>query len=131
MKPKKPLKIRVPRTRNSGTMTESMFWGGIRSALRQKSRWWKPMADAKLKARVKYIGPNKRRKWAYVCANCKGTFLESEIHIDHIIPAGTLRKSEDLPGFVDRLFCEVDGFQILCETCHHKKTQYERKIKGM
>jgi 5-methylcytosine-specific restriction endonuclease McrA len=126
---KKVRNPRVPRTRNAGTMTESAFWGGIRSALRQKSRWWKPAAEAKKKARKKYIGPNKRRKWVFECAECKGLFPDKEIHIDHIIPAGSLRCYDDLPGFVERLFCEVDGFQVLCETCHHTKTQKERKNK--
>ena len=28
-------------------MTEAAFWSMIRSALRQKSRWWKPIAECK------------------------------------------------------------------------------------
>ena len=46
-------KPRVPRTRNAGTMTEAAFWSMIRSALRQKSRWWKPIAECKKLARRK------------------------------------------------------------------------------
>ena len=126
---KKKGRIRVPRTRNHETMTESMFWGGIRSALRQKSRWWKPIAEAKKAARRAYKGPNKRQKWEYKCAKCKKHFMDKETHVDHIIPAGTLRCSADLPGFVDRLFCEIEGFQVLCVTCHNQKTQHERKNK--
>lgn len=122
-------RIRVPRTRNNETMTESAFWGSIRSALRQKSRWWKPAAEAKLRARKAYKGPNKRRKWEYKCAKCKKYFMEKEINVDHIVPAGTLRCYDDLPGFVERLFCEVDGLQVLCNPCHDKKTQQERKNK--
>jgi len=41
----------TPKTRNSGTMTESAFWSFIRSGLRQKSRWWKPIAECKAKAK--------------------------------------------------------------------------------
>ena len=40
-------KPRIARTRNAGTMTESMFWSMLRSALRQKSRWWKPIGECK------------------------------------------------------------------------------------
>ena len=61
-------KPRVPKTRNAGTMTESAFWSFIRSALRQKSRWWKPITQAKLQARRPYKGPNKRQKFEYLCA---------------------------------------------------------------
>jgi len=42
------------------------------------------------------------------------------------VPAGTLTCAQDLPGFVERLFCEVDNLQVLCEACHNIKTQAER-----
>lgn len=120
-------RIRVPRTRNNFTMTEAAFWSWIRSGLRQKSRWWKPVAEAKKRARIPYKGPNKRLKWVYVCANCKNQFKGNEVNVDHIIPAGTLKCYDDLPGFVERLFCEADGLQVLCNPCHNKKTKRERK----
>ena len=42
------------------------------------------------------------------------------------MPAGTLTCGGDLPGFVERLFCEVDNLQVLCESCHDAKTKAER-----
>ena len=125
---KKPVKktSRVPKTRNAGTMTESAFWSFIRSALRQKSRWWKPITECKMKARRFYKGVNKRQKFEYQCAVCLKWFPDKEINVDHIIPAGTLRCANDLPGFVERLFCEVDNLQVLCSICHNKKTQDEK-----
>jgi 5-methylcytosine-specific restriction endonuclease McrA len=125
----KPRKGTTPKTRNAGTMTESAFWGFIRSSLRQKSRWWKPIAEAKAKAKRKYKGPNKRQKFEYLCNVCKEWFADKEINVDHIIPAGTLRCAQDLPGFVERLFCEVDNLQVLCNVCHNKKTQDEKSKK--
>lgn len=122
-------KSRVPKTRNGETMTESAYWSFIRSGLRQKSRWWKPISDAKLLARRPYQGANKRRKYEYQCNQCKKWFAEKEINVDHIIPAGTLTCSTDLPGFVDRLFVEIEGLQVLCETCHNVKTQLEKPKK--
>jgi len=123
---KKAIKPRVSKARNAGTMTESAFWSMIRSALRQKSRWWKPIGKAKEKARraCKSCG---RQKWEYQCNYCKEWFPDKEINVDHILPAGTLRCSADLPGFVDRLFCEVAGLQVLCSDCHDKKTKLEKK----
>lgn len=123
---KKSRKTNTPKTRNAGTMTESAFWSFIRSALRQKSRWWKPIGQAKDAAKRKYKGPNKRQKWEYQCAECSNWFPNTEINVDHRIPAGTLRCANDLPGFVERLFCEVDNLQVLCTTCHDKKTQNEK-----
>lgn len=117
---------RVPRTRNNGSMTEAAFWGWIRAALRNRSRFWKPVAECKKKARRKYQGKSRRQKWEYQCANCKNWFPAKSINVDHIVPAGTLRCSDDLKGFVERLFCEVDGLQCLCNKCHDKKTKLER-----
>lgn len=119
-------KSRVPKTRNSGTMTESAFWSFIRSALRNKSRWWKPITECKQKSRRPYTGPNKRLKFEYQCNECKGWYPEKQINVDHIIPAGTLTCSSDLAGFIERLFCEQENLQVLCERCHDAKTKLER-----
>ena len=126
MAKKKARKATTPKTRNAGTMTESAFWSFIRSGLRQKSRWWKPITQCKMKARRAYKGPNKRQKFEYQCNSCKEWFPDKKINIDHIQPAGTLRCANDLPGFVERLFCEIDNLQVLCTGCHDIKTQNEK-----
>ena len=125
-KTKKPRKIATPKPRNAGTMTESAFWSFIRSALRQKSRWWKPITQCKMKSRRVYKGPNKRQKFEYQCKQCLRWFPDKQINVDHIIPAGTLRCANDLPGFVERLFCEEGHLQVLCSGCHDLKTKNEK-----
>jgi len=120
----------VSKSRCAGTMTESAFWSFIRSALRQKSRFWKPITECKMKARRAYKGPSKRQKFEYQCNSCKAWFPEKQINVDHIKPAGSLNSSKDLPGFVERLFCEVDGLQVLCEKCHDKKTKTDKNEKN-
>jgi 5-methylcytosine-specific restriction endonuclease McrA len=120
---------RVPKTRNSGTMTESAFWSFIRSALRQKSRYWKPISEAKANARLPYKGPLKRQKFEYQCNHCKNWFPDKKINVDHICPAGSLKSAQNLPDFIERLFCEVDNLQVLCESCHNFKTKSERNEK--
>lgn len=127
MKKKTVKKPRVAKTRNAGTMTESAFWSFIRSALRQKSRWWKPITICKMKARRAYKGPNKRQKFEYKCNECKQWFPDKYINVDHIIPAGSLNCAADLPGFVERLFCEEDNLQVLCTSCHDKKTKTDKQ----
>lgn len=117
----------IKKPRASGTMTESAFWTFIRSTLRQKSRWWKPILKAKLRARRKYNGVNKRQKYEYRCNKCKKWFPDKLVNVDHIKPVGTLTCAQDLPQFVERLFCEEDNLQVLCSTCHDKKTLKEKK----
>ena len=126
---RKPRANAAPKTRNNGTMTESAFWSFIRSGLRQKSRWWKPITQCKLNAKRTYKGPNKRQKFEYQCNSCKKWFAEKNINVDHIDPAGSLNCANDLPGFVERLFCEKEHLQVLCSSCHNTKTQNEKNGK--
>ena len=125
-KKKSPKKTKVVKTRNAGTMTESAFWGFIRASLRNRSRFWKPILETKKNARRAYKGENKRQKWEYQCNICKNWFMDKETSVDHIQPVGTLRGAQDLPEFVENLFCESNNLQLICSSCHHLKTQKER-----
>ena len=118
----------IEKNRNCGTMTESGYWSTVRSALRKGFRFWKPIMKCKMDARRKYVGKNKKQKWEYQCAKCKKWYMNKDIQVDHIIPVGTLRCYEDLPGFVKRLTVE-DGFQVLCKDCHNEKSNLERSNK--
>jgi len=113
---------KVPKTRGGGSLTEAAFWGMIKSALRKQSRWWKPTQNVKNKARRDYTGPNKRQKFEYQCNSCKNWFPATEVQVDHIEAVGSLQCCDDLAGVVNRLFCEEEGLQVLCSTCHGVKS---------
>lgn len=118
----------IPRPYNGGTWTSSRYFYFIRSALRKASTRWPPKFEC-LKAAFVDSRINKktgRVSKHYRCANCLGIFPSKEIQVDHITPAGSLTKFDDLPGFTERLFCEVDGFRALCLDCHHEVTQAEK-----
>jgi len=123
----------VEKPYGSGTLTKAAFFQMIRSSLRQKSRWWKPISDCKNLSKRKNQGPNKRLKWEFQCNSCKGWFPDKEICVDHIEEAGSLNEFEDLPMFTKRLFCEVDGLQVLCKNkCHLSKTaEYNQNLKQL
>lgn len=114
---------KVERTRNGNTWTEAQFWAEVRSAFRQKFRYWKPAQTAKIRARRDYRGGG-RRKYEYKCSGCKHYYPEKEINIDHIIPVGSLKRPKDLAGFLERLTPEdPDAYQVLCSECHKNKTK--------
>ena len=71
----------------------------------------------------------KRQKWEYKCVKCKKWHMGKDVNVDHKVPAGTLTCAKDLPGFVERLFCEIDGLQVLCKNCHGTKTQSDKNNK--
>jgi hypothetical protein len=110
-----------PKPWGDGKYTDAAFWGMIRSLLRRKSMHWEPIRNAKMKARRKYSGTNKRAKWEYECSECREWFMDKYVEVDHIEECGTL--SKDTAGeFIARLFCGSDNLRVVCKTCHNKKT---------
>ena len=115
--------------------TTARFFGFLRSGLREKFNRYPPKYEAiKAAAVVRQDGLYKtgvkkgkpKMVKRYVCVDCKGEFLQKEVQVDHITGAGSLKTFDDLSGFAERLFCGVDGLQILCKPCHHIKTQQEK-----
>lgn len=118
---KKVKKSRVPKTRAGGTMTESAYWAKLRSCLRRGFRFWKPMVDAKHAARRPNQSDNPRLRWEFLCAECGGWFPDKQVEVHHKVPCGSLKRYEDLPGFVERLTAEdVNSYQVVCRPCHLK-----------
>jgi formylmethanofuran dehydrogenase subunit E len=117
----------VPRTRAGKTWTEARYWQFIRSALRQAFNRYPAKFQARKAAERTVTG--KRHKYEYKCEGCGDWFMGKEVQVDHIEPAGTLKKYEDLPAFCEKLFCEADGMQVLCKPCHQTKTNDERKSR--
>lgn len=121
---------RVPKTRCSGKWTEASFFGFLRSGLRNMSRRWSPLVqDALVAARRKSISKkNPRLKWQFQCARCGGWFSRKNVEVNHIDPCGSMNCLDDLPGYVARMFCEVDGLEVLCKKkCHAAHTKSIRK----
>ena len=114
-------KSRVVKTRNAGTMSEVQFFQWIRQVLRKASMYWKPISQVRKEAQVDYKGPNKRRKYSYVCSSCKKEYASTEINVHHKLECGSLKTFDDLPGFVERLFCEKELLSVLCKNCHNEE----------
>ena len=107
--------------------TEARYWSFLRSALRAAWSKWPPKYECLKRAKRPSQSENKRLKHEFQCNHCKGWFAQKNVAVDHITPVGTLRTYDDLAGFVQRLFVSVEALQVLCDACHHVKTQRERK----
>ena len=114
------------KTRNHHTMTESAFRTKLQSVLRNV-RWWKPVTAALKLAERKSKSDNKRLKYEYKCSMCLQFFPRKEVQIDHIIPVVDKEGFKDWNTYIDRLFTEVDNYQVLCLNCHQIKSQSENQ----
>ena len=117
---KKKTRILKAKPFADATMTNSAFFGMIRSALRNKSRWYYPVKVCKERNRIPYTGTNKRRKWSYRCESCKKLYDATEVEVHHKVECGILSSFDDLSGFVSRLFCNSSDLILLCDDCHKK-----------
>jgi 5-methylcytosine-specific restriction endonuclease McrA len=75
--------------------------------------------QAKIDARV---GRNQ-----YLCAQCKLIVGSKVVKVDHIDPVTPVTGWVSLDDFVTRL--RTGKLQILCKTCHDKKSKEENEIR--
>ncbi len=120
------------KTRNNGRWTEARYKSFIVSALRGAHSKWGVKADVKKSARV--------TTGKYECSHCgkvgQATLppLEGQKRrrnnaaVDHIDPVVCPDTGfVDWNTYIERMFLEEDGYQVLCWECHHAKTNDERK----
>ncbi len=119
----------VEKTRNSGQWTEARYTSFIKSALR-KARWpvkYEVINQAEVGKKINKASG--RIAMHYECACCKGHFPRKQVAADHIDPVVDPAKGfEDWNTFIDRLFIELKGFQVLCKDCHQLKTNKEKDV---
>jgi 5-methylcytosine-specific restriction endonuclease McrA len=119
---------RGKKTRAGGTWSEARYFSFIRSNLRRAWSKYPVKYAAKKAVELPNDGRyDKRTKKMYPCSECGEIFKGSEVEVDHILPAGSLKTYQDLPGFVERLFCEIDNLRVVCKPCHKEITAKERK----
>jgi len=56
--------------------------------------------------------------------------MKGKAYLDHIEPVIEPSKGWiDWNTYMDRLFCEESGFQVLCKPCHSTKTKQDTEIR--
>jgi len=104
--------------------TTARYFQFLRSALRKLWLRWPPRSEALRAARKTVAG--KRHKYEYLCAQCRKWYMQKEVEVDHIVPAGSLNSHDDLKGFVSRLLVSIKGLRVLCRPCHQEITNKEK-----
>lgn len=117
----------VVKTRNGGEWTEARYRGFIKSALRSASQRWPPkykvLNDAYVGKRIN-VSTGRMAKH-FKCNYCHESFPQKEVEVNHITPVVLTSGFDSWDGVIDRLFCEADGLEVLCKTCHKSHTHLE------
>ena len=120
---------KVERPFNGGQWTAAKKKSFIISALR-KARWpvkYQVLKDAYVKDG---INPKTGRKCKlHRCEECNDCFAKGDMHADHISPVIPLTGFDSWDKTIARMFCEEDGFRILCHSCHKICTKEENRIR--
>lgn len=134
-KSKKTKKIKVPRPFAGGRYTEAMFRAFIKRGLRTQSlRWWGRTDALKRQAAGKQVNRfTKRTAKHWTCENCGLDWPNSHIEVHHQPPVEQPYTGETFLGvnwnqFLQRLFVEASGYQVVCKDCHlliHGKESHE------
>ncbi len=131
-----------------GTKTRAGFFGLLRSDMRRRWMYSKVRAAVLKEASVStkttlcsecqqivlktVVKTNKdgtlfiKKGWHPPLLIKPFTTRRSNVDVDHIVPAGTLRCYEDINGFYERLWCPIEGLRVLCKPCHHEITHAKK-----
>lgn len=124
MKDKKSQKIY-----NGGQWTTARKRSFIMSALR-RAQWGVKYACIKASFVEMGVNPDTGRKCKmHRCALCNGLFKASDMQADHIEPVVPVSGFDSWDKVIERLFCEVDGFQAVCKPCHKTKSLEENAAR--
>lgn len=90
--------------------------------LRRGTYKWKPRTAVKNAAKVSY--------GKYKCNLCKEIFQAKDTVLDHIHPVvDPILGWQGFDVYIERMYCDESGFQLLCNPCHDKKTQSEQVVR--
>lgn len=116
--------------------SKSKFESFIKSTLRKGSTRWPPRFEALNAAKRGKKVNEKTGRLAehYECAECHGEFPAKDVQVDHINSVIPLTGFVSWDDVIKRMFCPVEGLQVLCKTCHSRKSKEEgverRRIKA-
>jgi hypothetical protein len=106
--------IKKPKKQNLNTF--------IKNILRRGSFYWKARTEAMTAARVS--------RGLYKCKSCEELFGPKEVDLDHDLPVVDPRTGfTTWDDYINRLFCNMEGFSVLCKQCHENKTRIEDALR--
>lgn len=94
----------------------------VKAKLRNASIQWPAKTEAFRRVRIE--------RGLYKCQECNTVMERRKLQADHREPVVAIEKGwTNFDDYINRLFCDVEGYNILCETCHENKTTLENSLR--
>jgi 5-methylcytosine-specific restriction endonuclease McrA len=112
--------------------TEGRIKGYITSVIRKGFTRWPDKYEALKKA---YLGKKLNQKTGrmanhYRCSSCQGSFVNTDIEVDHIHPVVDVKVGfVSWDEYIKRLYCKASELQVLCKPCHKAKSAHENAAR--
>lgn len=97
----------------------------LRSGTRKYPPKYESLNEAKTEKKVNTI--TGRIAQHYKCADCLNDFPAKNVQVDHIVPIIGPGGFKDWNDYVEKIYCQKENLQVLCLTCHDRKTKLERE----
>jgi len=106
----------------------SFVFSQIRAGMRRYPPKFQCLKNAKRGKKVNEA--TGRQAEHYECNGCNKHFPQKQVQVDHIKPVVDPRKGfVDWNTYIDRMYCSIKNFQVLCKGCHLKKTKFEKTMR--
>lgn len=100
---------------------EALLKGFIIATLRRASYRWPERTKALGRARVE--------RGVYKCESCGYLGKKNDMQLDHVLPIVPIDGWDTWDGYIKRLFCQSEGFAVLCRSCHSAKSATEARLR--
>lgn len=127
IRPKKRTDVERPYC--NGEWTKARFVSFVKSALRG-ARWGPKYVCIKNAFVENGINPKTGRQCKlHKCPQCDQLLPQGEMVADHITAVIGPEGFTNWDNYIQRLFCEAEGFQALCRACHNRITKHETQVR--
>lgn len=126
------LDIRCAHLNNRITVKERNLIKGAVRRIFSRSELRKSVLDKSINPCYTDLTRPRVKTWCK-CAACGRHEAKSLVNVDHInpvIPTDSALEFMTLDEVADRIWCEENNLQVLCESCHNTKTKAETKIRA-
>lgn len=117
-----------PKKKKEWVLQAAVF-SALRRAHRNSPEYRQTLANAKSEYFITCKNGNQARRVQYECKACGNKGSRKNVYVDHREPVIAVTGFQGFETYIKRLFCGTVGLDILCKSCHDRKTKHENFLR--